>query len=195
LKRVQVDLWGIDEGLQFPLTLAVLKGVLSPFLGAAVNYVNVERLAQSRGVETVRAAHGEPGEYPSLIGVTLHGTDSDSGGADGRVELAGTLFGDRQPRVVRFGRQPLEFRPEGKLLILRSFDVPGNVGKVGTLLGEAGVNIADIHLARKDGEEDAWTILRLDEEPPANLMERLAALPQMRRVHLADLGRAGEPAV
>jgi D-3-phosphoglycerate dehydrogenase len=186
LKRVQVDLWGIDEGLQLPVTLAVLKGVLEPFLGAAVNYVNVERIAHGRGIETVRAAHGEPGEYPYLISVSLHGSDP---GAEGRVELAGTLFGDQQPRVVRFGRQPLEFRPEGKLLILRSYDVPGNVGKVGTLLGEAGVNIADIHLARKDGEEDAWTILRLDVEPTQQILERLAALPQMRRVHLADLGR------
>jgi D-3-phosphoglycerate dehydrogenase len=185
LKRVQVDLWGIDEPLQFPLTLAVLKGVLAPFLGATVNYVNVERIAQNRGIETVRAAHGKGGEYPQLISVTLHGSDP---GVDGRVELAGTLFGEHQPRVVRFGRQPLEFRPEGKLLILRSYDVPGNVGKVGTLLGEAGVNIADIHLARKDGEEDAWTILRLDEEPAQEILERLAALPQMRRVHLADLG-------
>src|SRR4029077_6631199 len=95
LKRVQVDLWGIDEGLQLPVTLAVLKGVLEPFLGAAVNYVNVERIALGRGIETVRAAHGEPGEYPYLISVSLHGSDP---GTEGRIELAGTLFGDHQPR-------------------------------------------------------------------------------------------------
>jgi D-3-phosphoglycerate dehydrogenase / 2-oxoglutarate reductase len=182
LGRVQVDLWGIDEPLQLPVALAALKGALAAAVGGAVNYVNVERLAASRGVESVRVAHQQPGEYPQLVAVTLQGGDGAA-----PVELAGTLFGDQQPRVVRFGRQPLEFRPEGKLLILRSFDVPGVVGKVGTLLGESGVNIADIHLARKDGEEDAWTVLRLDEEPPQELIDRLAALPEIRRVHLADL--------
>ncbi len=184
LQRVQVDLWGIEEPLQLPVAIAVLKGALSPILGPGLNYVNVERVAQGRGIETVRVAHASAAEYPHLVQVTLQGPDG------GLVEIAGTLFGERQPRVVRFGRQPLEFRPEGKLLILRSFDVPGVVGKVGTLLGEARVNIADIHLARKDGEEDAWTILRLDEEPPREVLDRLAALPEMRRVDLADLGEA-----
>jgi len=186
LKRVQVDLWGVEEPLQLPVAIAALKGALVPFLGPGLNYVNVERVAQGRGIETVRIAHASAAEYPHLVQVTLEGTD---GGAP--VEIAGTLFGERQPRVVRFGRQPLEFRPEGKLLILRSFDVPGVVGKVGTLLGEARVNIADVHLARKDGEEDAWTILRLDEEPSREVLDRLAALPEMRRVDLADLGEGG----
>jgi D-3-phosphoglycerate dehydrogenase len=184
LKRVQVDLWGVEEPLQLPVAIAVLKGALAPILGPGLNYVNVERVAQGRGIETARVAHASGAEYPHLVQVTLEGSDG------GPVEIAGTLFGERQPRVVRFGRQPLEFRPEGKLLILRSFDVPGVVGKVGTLLGEARVNIADIHLARKDGEEDAWTILRLDEEPSREVLDRLAALPEMRRVDLADLGEA-----
>jgi D-3-phosphoglycerate dehydrogenase / 2-oxoglutarate reductase len=180
---LRIDLWGMEEALHAPVAAAVLKGVLAHAdrgQGNGVNYVNVERRAAAEGIETVRTVHGPPDEYPHLIGVTLSGPG-------GEVELAGTLFRERQPRVVRFGSQPLEFRPQGTLLILRSWDLPGVVGNVGTLLGEAGVNIADVHLARKDGEEDAWTILRLDERPSDDVLARLAALPNLRRATLAEL--------
>ncbi|HEX3528139.1 MAG TPA: phosphoglycerate dehydrogenase [Thermoanaerobaculia bacterium] len=186
-QRLQVDLWGIDEAFRLPAAVAVLKGVLTPFLGEAVNYVNAERIAEGRGVEVVRATHSAAGDYPHLVGVTLSG-----GGKS--VELAGTLFGERDLRVVRFGGFRLEFRPEGKLLFLENLDVPGVVGKVGTLLAEAGINIADIHLARTDdrkvaGEREAMAVLRLDQEPSDELLERLGNLGVVRNARLVDLGR------
>lgn len=180
VQRIQVDLWGIDDELRQPLSVAVLKGALAPHLGNGVNYVNAERLAASRGIETVRATHSPTADYPHLIGVTLSG--------EGRsIELAGTVFGDRDPRIVRFGGFPLEFRPEGRLLVLRNQDLPGVVGKIGQLLGEAQVNIADIHLARQ--EPDALAVLRVDCEPPASVLDRLSRLPEVRTVQMVDLGR------
>jgi len=182
VQRVQVDLWGIDEMLRQPLAIAALKGALVPFLGDSVNFVNAERIAESRGIETVRATHSPTADYdyPHLIGVTLSG--------DGRsIELAGTVFGDRDPRVVRFGGFPLEFRPEGLLLVLRNQDRPGVVGKIGHLLGEADVNIADIHLARQDA--DSLAVLRLDTEPSAGALEKLRGLPEVRTVQIVDLSR------
>ncbi|MFW6206667.1 MAG: NAD(P)-dependent oxidoreductase, partial [Gemmatimonadota bacterium] len=183
--EVTVDLWGEDDDLHRALALGALRGVLVDALGPSVSYVNVERVAASRGVSVVRRSHAvEELAYPNLVGVGVK-----NGSA--RIELAGTLFDGSRARVVRFGAVPLEFAPEGRLLVLRSFDEPGVVGQVGTLLGEAGVNIADVHLARKDGEEDAWTVLRLDQEPGTNLIERLEALPAVRTVRLVDLGRPG----
>jgi D-3-phosphoglycerate dehydrogenase len=179
-RQVRVALWGLDEGLHTPVCVAVLKGALSRVHGPDLNYVNVERVAAGRGVTTVRTLHGPPAEYPHLVTVTL-------AGPQGEIELSGALFRERQPRVVRFGAQPLEFRPQGTLLVLRSWDHPGVVGNVGNLLGEAGVNIADIHLARKDGEEDAWTVLRLDEHPSDDLVAKVAALPNVRRATVAEL--------
>jgi len=186
-QRLQVDLWGIDEAFRAPAAVAVLKGVLTPFLGEAVNYVNAERIAGNRGIEVVRATHSAPGDYPHLVGVALSG-----GGKS--VELDGTLFGERDLRVVRFGGFRLEFRPEGKLLFLENLDVPGVVGKVGTLLAEAGINIADIHLARTDdrkveGEREAMAVLRLDQEPSDELLERLGSLGVVRSARRVDLGR------
>jgi D-3-phosphoglycerate dehydrogenase len=179
-QRVQIDLWGIDDVLRQPVAVAVVKGILMPFLGEGVNYVNAERIAESRGIETVRATHSATADYPHLLGVTLSG--------EGRsIELAGTVFGDSDPRIVRFGGFPLEFRPAGLLLVLRNQDRPGVVGKIGQLLGEADLNIADIHLARQ--ESDALAVLRLDGEPSSATLERLRELPEVRTVQLVDLGR------
>jgi D-3-phosphoglycerate dehydrogenase len=115
-----------------------------------------------------------------------------SGGGK-HVELDGALFGDHDPRVVRFGGFRLEFRPEGKLLVLENRDLPGVVGKLGTLLGEAGVNIADIHLARREDEPGggamALAVLRLDQSPPDEVVTRLLAIPEVKSASRIDLGR------
>jgi len=183
-QRLDVHLWGIDEALRVPVSVAVLKGVLTPFLGEGVNYVNAERIAENRGIEVIRSTHSAPADYPHLVGVTL------SGGG-GTVELDGTLLGERDPRVVRLGGFHLEFRPEGKLLFLENRDVPGVVGKVGTLLAEAGVNIADIHLARTDrqvdGNREAMAVLRLDQDPPPELLTQLTSTGFVRTVRRVDL--------
>lgn len=181
LSRVQVDLWGIDEALRRPLSVAVVKGALTPVVGEGVNFVNAERVAEQRGVEVVSSTHSRAADYPQMVGVTLEG-----GGES--LELAGTLFGDRDPRVVRFAGFRLEFRPSGTLLVLRNDDVPGVVGRLGSILGEAKVNIADIHLARRDGERDALAVLRLDESPPEAALERLRALPEVRSARVLELG-------
>jgi D-3-phosphoglycerate dehydrogenase len=182
LRRLQVDLWGIEEALRRPVAVAVLKGALTPFLGEAVNYVNAEVVAAGRGVEVVDSTHHQPGEYPHLVGVRLEGER-------GEIEMRGALFGERDPRVVRFGGFRLEFRPEGRLLVIANRDVPGVVGKLGTLLGDAGVNIAEIHLARRDDRGEAMAVLRLDQEPSAQHLQQLAALPEVRSVEFVDLGR------
>jgi D-3-phosphoglycerate dehydrogenase / 2-oxoglutarate reductase len=179
--RVRVDLHGLDDALSIPVSVAALRGALAPFLGEAVNYVNAEALARERGIELVRVAQAPSGEYAHLVRVRVRG-------AQGEVEVAGTLSGDGHPRVVGLGGFQLEFQPEGLLLVLRNRDVPGVVGRIGTLLGDAGVNIADIHLARRDGEDDAMAVLRLDSAPPDECVAALRALAEARQVDVVDLG-------
>ncbi|HVF58726.1 MAG TPA: phosphoglycerate dehydrogenase [Thermoanaerobaculia bacterium] len=181
--ELRVETSGIDDGVRRPVAVAVVKGALATHLGETVNYVNAERIAESRGLQIVRSDHSAAGDYPHLVKVAL------AGPAGARVEVEGTLFGERDPRVVRFGGYRLEFRPEGRLLVLENRDVPGVVGRLGTLLGEAQINIADIHLARSDSEGEALAVLRLDQEPGPEVLARLAALPEVRRVQLVDLGR------
>jgi D-3-phosphoglycerate dehydrogenase len=182
LRGLQVDLWGIEEDMVAPITVAAVKGALMPFLGEVVNYVNAEKIAAGRGIDVVRSLHPRHGDYPYLIGVTLR--------SDGREhEVAGTLSGSNEPRVVDIHGFRLEFRPQGLLLVLRNEDVPGVVGRFGTILGEGRVNIADIHLARAtDGRRDALAVLRLDQAPGAEVLARIRALPEVKETHLFDLG-------
>jgi D-3-phosphoglycerate dehydrogenase len=175
--------WGLEEGFQSPVAIAVLKGALQPFLGEVVNLVNAEHLAGTRGVQVKRTAHSGPGEYPHLVRVKLTG-----GGHE--VELGGTLLADNDARVVLFGGYRLEFRPEGRLLFLENRDVPGVVGKLGTVLGNAGVNIADIHLARRNGKERALAVLRVDQAVDEALLARLRGLDDVVSAHALDLGAA-----
>ncbi len=181
LARLEVRLDDVEDALHEPVTLAVARGALAGALGDAVGYVNVEQVAVSRGVELVRTVSNSPTVFPLLVGVTATG-------AGGEIELAGTLFDRDRPRVVRFGKIPLEFSPKGRLLVLRTADLPGTVGTVGSLLGDSRINIADVHLARKDGEEDAWTVFRLDQQPSQDVLDRLAKLPFVRAVRSIDLG-------
>ncbi|HET7041609.1 MAG TPA: NAD(P)-dependent oxidoreductase, partial [Gemmatimonadales bacterium] len=179
LQKLRVDVSGIDEALCAPVAVAVLKGVLTPFMGEDVNYVNAEQIARSRGIEVARSVRSAPGEYPNLVEVALSGGDRDA-------KLAGTVFGDHDLRVVRFEDYPLEFRPEGKLLVLENHDKPGVVGKIGTLLAEADVNIADIHLARRG--QEAVAVLRLDQEPSEEVVEKLSRLPEVKSARRVLLG-------
>jgi L-serine deaminase len=161
--------------------VAAVKGALSPFLGGTVGFVNAERVAADRGIEVIRATHQRSQEYPHLIGVELTGDK-------GSLEVAGTVLAEADPRVVQFRGFRLEFRPSGKLLVIQNQDVPGVVGKIGTLLGDAGANIAEIHLAREQSKEIAIAVVRLDAAPEPQVLEHLAALPEVQSVQLVDLG-------
>ncbi len=181
LRRLQIDLWSLDEELRVPVAVAAVKGAMSPFLGEAVNFVNAERVAEERGLEVVRSTHTQAGEYPHLVGVRLEGEQ-------GTVSLAGTVFGSSDLRVVRLEDYRLEFQPKGRLLLIRNRDVPGVVGKLGTLLGAAGANIADIHLSREPGGGDALAVIRLDQTPGESVLADLSAIEEVDRVRLVDLG-------
>ena len=181
LLEIHLDLWGVEEEVRIPATVAAVKGALTPFLGEAVNFVNAENIAAGRGIEIVRSTHHQSGEYPHLVAVTLKGEA-------GEVSVAGTVFAESDPRVVRLEGYRLEFRPKGFLLVLRNKDVPGVVGQIGTLLGEAAVNIAEIHLARSPEGEEAMAVVRLDGELQPQVLEAVRGIPEVTEVTMIELG-------
>jgi D-3-phosphoglycerate dehydrogenase len=164
-----------------PVSVAVLKGALAG-PDRPVNYVNAEWVAAERGVAVTRRAAPASADYPQLVRVRAEG--------ERRIELAGALFGAGEPRVVEFLGYRLEFSPRGRLLVIENRDVPGVVGGVGTLLGAAGVNIAEIHLARVRETGSALAVLRLDQAPDYSLLERLRELPGIESARAFDLGSA-----
>ncbi|MBF0493897.1 MAG: ACT domain-containing protein, partial [Candidatus Omnitrophica bacterium] len=87
--------------------------------------------------------------------------------------IMGTLFSNKEPRIVMVDKFYVEAIPAGSILFVKNNDVPGIVGKVGTILGEAKVNIAGIHLGRDEQRKLAVSILNLDSDVPKETIEKL----------------------
>ncbi len=181
LKRVCLTLRGFDSELHEPMAVAALKGAFSKSHGASVNYVNAEHIAREAGIEVVRATSSDDGHHPTLATLLLEGEE-------GSFEISGTVFQDREARVVRLGAYQLEFMPKGVLLVIRNRDVPGVVGNLGTILGTAAVNIAEIHLSRRQDLNLALAVARIDEAPSSAVLEVLRQVEEVESVDLIDLG-------
>jgi len=103
------------------------------------------------------------------------------------TEVAGTIVGKREPRLVRVDKFELEAVPEGFMLVLHNNDEPGVIGNVGLTLGEAHVNIAQFALARDRARGEALALVNVDTPASAEVLDRLRKLPNVRRVHQVAL--------
>ena len=154
-----------------PLTVAAVKGVLDA-THDNVNMVNALAIARARGIRVVETKSSEPSDFAGLIGVTLH-TDR------GRTETAGTVFNRQDPRVVQIDGLRLEAVLEGYLLVFSNLDVPGVIGRIGTLLGQSGVNIAGMRLGRERRGGRAVSVVNVDDAIPAPILDEVRRLPNI----------------
>jgi D-3-phosphoglycerate dehydrogenase len=139
----------------------------------AVNLVNAQHVASERGIETASTHVSSQHESREEIELRMRaGTRS--------LRVAGALLGESPVRITRIGEFRVDVAPRGTLLVLQNRDVPGVIGRVGTLLGEAGVNIAEYHQARLEAGGEALAAVQIDTTVPGSLLEQLCALPEMR---------------
>lgn len=164
-----------------PVTLAVLKGLLEHWVGERVNFVNAPHIAQERGIRVVESKAARHEDYRSVLTVRVKGDC-------GEQLVAGTLFGRVQPRIVRVDNFRLEAVPEGPSLLIKNLDKPGVVGQVGTLLGEAGINISRMQLGLQLDGTRALQLLNVNPEPGRDVLDALRANPAIENVALLDLG-------
>jgi len=180
VREVKIEFAGeVAEAPQRPITAAVLKGLLSHFEDAPVNEVSAPAMAKERGISVREERTAGAQDYVSLLTVTVRGEGGDA-------VVAGTVFGKREPRIVRVNQFRLEAVPEGQIILCENNDSPGVVGNIGATLGAAGVNIARISLSRDDTRTAAVSLLNVDSPPGADILERLRKLPHVRQVrHIA----------
>ena len=150
-----------------PLTAAVLRGLLGTATTERVNLVNAGALARARGITLVERKTPDAGQFAALL--TL------SGEAGRRSATVAGTVGNGGPRITRLDDYWLDMAPVDVMLITRHRDRPGMIGRIGTLLGEADVNISAMHVARTAPREDAFMILGLDEDPPPSVAEAIRA--------------------
>jgi len=163
-----------------PLTTALLTGFLRPILSDEVNLVNAPILAKERGLKVVENKAAAPEDYTSLIRVKVQ-TEK------GARVVAGTLFRQNEERIVEIDGYFFDVTPAGYMLVAPHRDKPGVIGKVGTILGDAGINIAFMQVGRKAAGGRAIMILSVDSAIPGEILERVAGLDGVEEAKLVSL--------
>jgi D-3-phosphoglycerate dehydrogenase / 2-oxoglutarate reductase len=162
------------------MTASFLKGLLESKLSDPVNPVNAHILARDAGIRVQESRAAESQDYTGLVTATLRGPG-------GTRSAAGTLFGKRDPRLVRIDEFQLDAMPRGPMFIVSNDDRPGMVGRIGTILGDAQVNIAYMSLGRDRSGGRAIAVLNLDSplaDGPRTEIARLDGVLWAERVTL-----------
>jgi D-3-phosphoglycerate dehydrogenase len=157
----------VNEADTTAITRAVLKGFLQIAGGTEVNEVNAPAFAETLGLKVTESRLSAPGDYTDMLEL--------SAVAEGKTVSVGGAFFGATPRIVSINSRPVEARPHGVVLVLENTDRPGMVGRIGTLLGEHGVNIATMSLSRNQAGGTALTVLNLDTAPSEELLSQICA--------------------
>jgi D-3-phosphoglycerate dehydrogenase / 2-oxoglutarate reductase len=185
-KRCEIHYRGEIAGKNTKLlSSAFACGLLESALVEDVNIVNSEVLLRERGIELVEQSRQDRGAFNSLISAQLT-TDSESRRA------AATLFGNNMPRLVQIDEYRLEAYLDGTLLVFTHMDVPGIIGRVGTIFGQHHVNIAQMAVGRGAPGGTATGVLNLDGEPPAEALNAVRSAPDVKTATVVQLPPAGQ---
>jgi D-3-phosphoglycerate dehydrogenase / 2-oxoglutarate reductase len=173
IARISIHAEGAAAELNMkPIASAVLAGFLRTQT-ATVNMVNAPLLARERGLEVREIRTEGEADYHTLVRVSVKT-------GDGERSVAGTLFGDAAPRLVELFGIKVEADLTGAMLYVVNEDAPGFIGRLGTLLGEEGVNIGTFHLGRRQAGGEAVLLLSVDAPVTAELVAKVRALPGVR---------------
>jgi len=181
INRVEIEVLGDGlQGLVRPVAAALLKGMLRPVDERPVNYVSAPVIAYEQGIQTSQTRVLELVDYPNLISCRVHWPG-------GSRTMAGVIFAGGEPRLVQYDSFRIDANPTGFVLVLCNNDVPGVIGKVGTLLGAHHVNIGEWRYGRDKPGGRAVSFINLDSPPSSAAMESLRQLPQITDARLVKL--------
>jgi D-3-phosphoglycerate dehydrogenase len=187
-RRLTVRTGGELAGAREMLASAAALGVLHDIIETErLNLINARALAEARGIELALGEISDP-EQPSQIEVSLDGGTQE-------MCVAGAAPPGSTPRISRIGAFHVDVAPRNTLIILTNNDVPGVIGRVGTLLGDAGVNIAEYHQARLAQGGDALAAISVDSVVTPELRRRLLDIPEVLTATVVRFDDAGSHAI
>ena len=163
-----------------PITVALVKGLLTPILGETVNYVNAQVLAKGRGIKVIESKTTEVEEFANLIATEVK-TDQL------RSIVEGTLFSKDNPRIVKIDEFYVDAVPQGYMVITFNKDVPGIIGSIGTILGRNNINIAGMTFGRRKQGGRAITVLNVDGPVPDEVLRELSSADNIYDARLITL--------
>ncbi|MCD6526964.1 MAG: phosphoglycerate dehydrogenase [Desulfuromonas sp.] len=149
-----------------PITMAFLKGLLTPIIGTRINYVNAPHLVRERGICVTETRRNVADGFTNMIVLTVSGEQ-------GSQSVRGAMFSNQECRIIGVDDYDIEAVPTGNLLVVKNHDRPGVIALIGKLLAEANVNVAMMNLSRRQQSGKAMSLLTIDQKIPAQTMEKL----------------------
>ena len=173
IEEVLIEYHGevIEYGTK-PITISILKGLLTPFVGETVNFVNASVMAKERGIRITESTSAKAEDFASLIALTARSKMEQN-------YIAGTLFGRKELRIVKLNYFLIEAIPEGYILLVNNYDRPGVIGNIGAALGSRNINIATMQFGRDRMGGHAISLLHLDAPLPPGMVGEILRLPNV----------------
>lgn len=163
-----------------PLTMSLVKGVLSPILQETVNFVNAITLAKERGIRIKEAKVSSEEEFVNLIQLEIK-TDKET------RKIYGTLSPNKKPRIVKIDDYYVELSPFGEIIMIQNWDKPGIIGGLGTLLGKENINIATMTFGREKLGGKAISLLNVDSPISAKILEKIKNIENILSVKVIKI--------
>jgi len=181
IRSVAVAYGGDDEDAPRPVMLAALEGVLTAIAVDQVSIVNAAALAEERGMKVSRKVTAPLAGFSTTIGVKVEGPH-------GTTNVIGAMAGERTGRIIEVNGFDVDVPADGHVLVLRNQDVPGVIGHVGTVLGEAAINVSAYHQSRGGpGSMEALATIVVDQPPASAVVAQLSELADVLEVTVANL--------
>lgn len=165
------------------LSTVALKGILEGSMSfGTVNFVNANLIAENNGIEVLETISLDSGDYRNLVRMIV--TESDGY----EYVIAGTLLERTYPRIIQVDRYIISFVPEGRMAYIPHRNVPGVIGRMGSMMGEFGVNISGMVTATlaEGGSRESIMLLRLDGEVPQEAVDRLLEIDEIHEFQMVD---------
>lgn len=176
VKSVSIEYTGDFKGMDMaPVSTAILKGLLTPMVKYAVNFVNAPVVAQEMGFKVIESTTSEAEDYTHLITLRVT-TDA------GENLVAGTIIGLSDTKVVKINNFRLELVPEGHILLILNQDRPGAIGGIGTVLGRHNINIGRMQVGQEKDGDNNIIFLQTDTPVSPDVLEELRSADLVKSV-------------
>lgn len=175
IKSVKIDYEGAAAKLNTkPITAVAIQGLLAPLVDS-VNMVNAPLIAAERNISITETKNEKAGNYQTLVRITVE--------TDRRTRtITGTIFGGTHPRIVEVNGIALEASLGHHILFVNNDDKPGFIGKLGTVLGTNGINIATFHLGRKTAGDEAIALVEVDQPISGDVVKQICDIDGVKQV-------------
>ena len=175
IDSVAIECFGDIEDTK-PIVLSFLIGLMQKSSDIKLNFINSDSIAKDRGINYTHTHNSKSINYSNLIVTKVKNTNGKE------YTISGTVFGKDHLRLVEVMGFEIDVMPERNMLLIENIDIPGVIGKVGKILGDSKINIAEFLLSRTNKSNNAFSIVKVDEKISEELMESLQELDEITNI-------------